>query len=1100
MVKVSVIIPVCNAEKYLRECLDSLFAQTLKEVEIICVDDGSTDASYEILEEYGVKILRQPNQGAGVARNNGMRMAVGEYLVFLDADDVFAPDMLGKMYSKGESDDADVVCCRHLIYECDKGIKRDPVGVPFPEINASVEYPFRNESALPIQAYAPAPWNKMFKAEMVRREKLEYQSLSSSNDIFFTTTAKLCARKVAVVDEELVYYRVGHGGNIQAKLYGDPSCIVSALSAIWKFICSRGWQSELEEKFLEFVIPNLMHTVNILKDDPVPLKSFYEALAKSDLIEFVRRPDTKVNMQAARQLYLFKYLNTQSALSCLADASRPKVSILLPVFNQERYIDAALLSATSQTMREIEIICLDDGSNDSSCQLMLEWAQRDERIKVYSHSRNEGLLQARKTLIAASRGDYIVNLDPDDTLPADACEKAYKLAKCKNADIVQGRFSIDNVNNLPPSRLAWAVKINAFSDNRMIVGARILAEAFVHGKIGTNAWGKLILRPLAVKAYAELPDVRLTMAEDVLASFPLFGYAKRCYLTSEIFYNYTYGTGISGKDSLTLEEYKKQCEEVLIVPIIKKLLSTNPARFNRSMDCLACVKERMYNSGYGRAINFLTNDRDRGAGLHYLAGLMGEVEFIKFLAKRYFYQRDEIINLLDRVGFVQPITPKKIKKIGFVYFHLSIGGVQRVMILLAPIFQKLGYEVCFILEKEIGEGDFELPPGVSLKLIPESSKCGPSSINNRIDAFKEVIESEQVDLIYYHPYSSKIMQWDLLMTKFVCKVPFILHFHNSISCCLAHDVQTPEFSYQAAKMRMCDTVIALSRIDELYFQSQGVNARYIPNPVDPALVKALDQKRMLSSGTKNILWCARVSWEKHPIDAIRIFSAVHRRLPEARLLVVGGGDVAIAKQLASVAKDQGCEESVEFIGNQPSAYPYYEKADAFLMTSEFEGFPMTLLEAGCYGLPTVMYSLPYLEAVRGNEGIVQVHSGGVKDAASALIDILTDECRCTAMSTANRSFTRQFVEYNQSAAWKEILSPLVDGAVAKGSASAASIADVRLLLEAIGQNYIGGFRAKTAHIKELEQSESYRLGLVLTCPIRKLYHFVKGIRRNMVRK
>ena len=107
MTKVSVIVPVYNAQQYLETCMDSICGQTLKELEILCVDDGSTDASYEILQNYAkkdsrIKLLSQKNQYAGVARNHGMKYARGKYMAFLDADDYFECDMLEKMYERAE--------------------------------------------------------------------------------------------------------------------------------------------------------------------------------------------------------------------------------------------------------------------------------------------------------------------------------------------------------------------------------------------------------------------------------------------------------------------------------------------------------------------------------------------------------------------------------------------------------------------------------------------------------------------------------------------------------------------------------------------------------------------------------------------------------------------------------------------------------------------------------------------------------------------------------------------------------------------------------------------------------------------------------------
>ena len=114
--KVSVIIPVYNTEPYLRECLDSVINQTLRDIEIICVDDGSTDGSLAILREYQekdsrVSVYMQPNLNAGAARNHGLRYAKGEYLSFLDSDDFFERNMLETAYEYAKRQNAEI--CIH---------------------------------------------------------------------------------------------------------------------------------------------------------------------------------------------------------------------------------------------------------------------------------------------------------------------------------------------------------------------------------------------------------------------------------------------------------------------------------------------------------------------------------------------------------------------------------------------------------------------------------------------------------------------------------------------------------------------------------------------------------------------------------------------------------------------------------------------------------------------------------------------------------------------------------------------------------------------------------------------------------------------------
>ena len=115
MVKVSVIVPIYNAEKYLRQCIDSVVNQTLKDIEIVLIDDGSTDGSAEICKEYlfdsRVSYYHKENEGLAAARDDGMQRASGEYIGFVDSDDWLEPDMYEKMYNAAKSNDSDVVFC-----------------------------------------------------------------------------------------------------------------------------------------------------------------------------------------------------------------------------------------------------------------------------------------------------------------------------------------------------------------------------------------------------------------------------------------------------------------------------------------------------------------------------------------------------------------------------------------------------------------------------------------------------------------------------------------------------------------------------------------------------------------------------------------------------------------------------------------------------------------------------------------------------------------------------------------------------------------------------------------------------------------------------
>lgn len=215
MIKVSIIIPVYNAEKYLEKCLDCIIGQTLKEIEMICVDDGSTDTSLQILRSYAerdarIHIFTQKNQAAGVARNHGMEKASGKYLLFLDADDHFELDMIEKMYEKAEEGAYDVVICRYERYcELTKRILMQDwshVDSFFIDKNLFSGNSLRYKGLFQItKGWA---WDKLFQADFVRKCGYRFPEFRSSEDGFFVYMLMVRARRMAYMDDILVTHRV----------------------------------------------------------------------------------------------------------------------------------------------------------------------------------------------------------------------------------------------------------------------------------------------------------------------------------------------------------------------------------------------------------------------------------------------------------------------------------------------------------------------------------------------------------------------------------------------------------------------------------------------------------------------------------------------------------------------------------------------------------------------------------------------------------------------------------------------------------------------------------------------------------------------------
>lgn len=279
-VKVSVIIPVYNAEKYLEKCLDSVTRQTLSEMEIICVDDGSADSSLEILERYAasdprILIKRQQNLFAGAARNNGMDTAKGKYLVFWDSDDYFEKNALETLYKKCEKEQADICLCGAFTVDGETGkramdetfLKRRflPKGSVF-SIKTNPEYIFNMASN--------TPWQRMFRADFVKAHGLRFQDLRHANDTYFVLCAMFYAERITYTEKPLVNYRTNNALSVTGSASKDPLCAYKAYAAVYEELWKAGLSGKALQSFHSKLLSGLIREI-MLQTDENGLKTAY---------------------------------------------------------------------------------------------------------------------------------------------------------------------------------------------------------------------------------------------------------------------------------------------------------------------------------------------------------------------------------------------------------------------------------------------------------------------------------------------------------------------------------------------------------------------------------------------------------------------------------------------------------------------------------------------------------------------------------------------------------------------------------------------------------------------------------------------------------
>ncbi len=212
---ISVIVPVYNVEKYLRACLDSIVNQTMREIEIICVDDGATDSSGQILDEYAaqdsrIRVVHKTNGGQGTARNVGLDLAKGTYVLFLDSDDHLALDLCEKTFRKAEQTQADMT----LFYysEDAEGEIRE---VSFPDSQFLGTSRLGNMRA--FFELGPMIWKLLWRRSFIESNSLRFPEDTQWEDTVFLTRASFLAEKTALLPESLYFYRVNPNSCMRKK-------------------------------------------------------------------------------------------------------------------------------------------------------------------------------------------------------------------------------------------------------------------------------------------------------------------------------------------------------------------------------------------------------------------------------------------------------------------------------------------------------------------------------------------------------------------------------------------------------------------------------------------------------------------------------------------------------------------------------------------------------------------------------------------------------------------------------------------------------------------------------------------------------------------
>ena len=491
--KVSILMPSLNSGAFIRECMNSVFNQTLHDIEIICIDAGSTDGTLEILREYEkkdsrVRVIVSDKKSMGYQYNLGMDAATGEYIGMVETDDWIEADTFERLWTAASRRDVDIVAANQYLYYT----KPEAHDVRFENLsNCPYEQVFCPKDVLQSFAVKPLIWSAIYRRSMLKENNIRFNETpgASFQDTSFHFMVMTVAKTAFFLDQYFYHYRsdsetqsIHSGGKVyclcdEAHYYeqfleGRPADkeLLFKPYVTWKYdkYCWNYYRiaPQFQWEFLmRFRDEFLEHRkAGLLQETPSDTygydcfrKGFQEVI--DNPVSFYKKTCKKYcTIPKNGEILDVQALNKGNLVS-------PDVSIIIPLCNEESRVTDSLDSTRKQTLKNVEIICIDDGSDDNTLRIIMEQADIDRRITVL-HQCNQGISSAKNKGLAYARGRYVMFLYGGDRLREDAAECLVSLAD---------KYGLDMV------RFSFAPKLEKGRDNEAACRYEIKSERIVTG-------------------------------------------------------------------------------------------------------------------------------------------------------------------------------------------------------------------------------------------------------------------------------------------------------------------------------------------------------------------------------------------------------------------------------------------------------------------------------------------------------------------------------------------------------------------------------------------------------------------------------------------
>ena len=455
--RVSVIVPVYNVERYLPACLDGLLAQTLTDIEIVCVNDGSTDSSAEILARYAeqdgrLRVLDGPNGGYGHAVNRGIEASRGEYVGIVEPDDLVDRHMYEELLAAADLPDgtrADVVKSSYWnYYDLEDGSA--PYIEPSNLMDKMPAEPcaFNVHDSFEVLFHHPSVWSAIYRREFLDEKSIrmiEPKGAGWADNPWFYET--LCqARQISWVPGAYYYYRqTNPGASSYLKDYHLPFDRMRDIRALFDRIGEKdpGVLACFYNREFSY-IKSVLEKFGFPETDPELFSLIRETLDSMD-------PEVLYGAKRGIRRDQIEYYEdvtgrAAQAIRPHAASNRPLVSVIAPMRDVRPYVMAFLTSLTAQTLADFEVIAVDCASRDRSAEVAEYFSAKDQRFRVI-RSDDPSIPGGFATGLAASSAGVVLCADPRTTLGKKFLDRVARAFRdCPKADLL---LFGEKINYLP---------------------------------------------------------------------------------------------------------------------------------------------------------------------------------------------------------------------------------------------------------------------------------------------------------------------------------------------------------------------------------------------------------------------------------------------------------------------------------------------------------------------------------------------------------------------------------------------------------------------------------------------------------------------------